>query len=573
MRTSQMLIPTLRDDPGEAETVSHRLMLRAGMIRKVAAGVYTYLPLGLRVLRKVEGIVREEMNRAGAQELLMPIASPAELWRETGRWDFYGKELFRFKDRHERDFCLGPTHEEVITDLIRREVRSYRQLPLNCYQIQTKFRDEIRPRFGLMRGREFIMKDAYSFDKDEEGAKLSYQKMYDAYQRIFTRCGLTFRAVEADTGLIGGSSSHEFMVLAETGEETIVYADGGTYAANVERAEVLPPAEASTEPLRPLRKVATPGARTVAEVCAFLNVSPQQLAKTLLYKTKQEIVAVLIRGDHEANEVKLKKLLGVTDLELADPETVAKTTGAPVGFAGPIGLKNVRILADQSVAAIRNLVVGGNEANHHYVNANKDRDFAIVQIADLRNALVGDISPRGDGQLKIAKGIEVGHVFMLGTKYSKAMGTAFLDPQGQERLAVMGCYGIGVSRTAAAAIEQNHDAKGIIWPVPIAPFHVHLLPLSQSEAVQNQARGLYDQLGQAGVEVLWDDRDERAGVKFNDADLIGAPLHLVIGEKGLAQGQVELKARRTGTVTKLPPAEVPATVTTLLSDKEQATGT
>lgn len=573
MRTSQMLIPTLRDDPGEAETVSHRLMLRAGMIRKVAAGVYTYLPLGLRVLRKVEGIVREEMNRAGAQELLMPIASPAELWRETGRWDFYGKELFRFKDRHERDFCLGPTHEEVITDLIRREVRSYRQLPLNCYQIQTKFRDEIRPRFGLMRGREFIMKDAYSFDKDEEGAKLSYQKMYDAYQRIFTRCGLTFRAVEADTGLIGGSSSHEFMVLAETGEETIVYADGGTYAANVERAEVLPPAEASTEPLRPLRKVATPGARTVAEVCAFLNVTPQQLAKTLLYKTKQEIVAVLIRGDHEANEVKLKKLLGVTDLELADPETVAKTTGAPVGFAGPIGLKNVRILADQSVAAIRNLVVGGNEANHHYVNANKDRDFAIVQIADLRNALVGDISPRGDGQLKIAKGIEVGHVFMLGTKYSKAMGTAFLDPQGQERLAVMGCYGIGVSRTAAAAIEQNHDAKGIIWPVPIAPFHVHLLPLSQSEAVQNQARGLYDQLGQAGVEVLWDDRDERAGVKFNDADLIGAPLHLVIGEKGLAQGQVELKARRTGTVTKLPPAEVPATVTTLLSDKEQATGT
>ncbi|MBM4135125.1 MAG: proline--tRNA ligase [Nitrospira sp.] len=572
MRTSQMLIPTLRDDPGEAETVSHRLMLRAGMIRKVAAGVYTYLPLGLRVLRKVEGIVREEMNRAGAQELLMPIASPAELWRETGRWDFYGKELFRFKDRHERDFCLGPTHEEVITDLIRREVRSYRQLPLNCYQIQTKFRDEIRPRFGLMRGREFIMKDAYSFDKDEEGAKLSYQKMYDAYQRIFARCGLTFRAVEADTGLIGGSSSHEFMVLAETGEETIVYADGGTYAANVERAEVLPPAEASTEPLRPLRKVATPGARTVAEVCAFLNVSPQQLVKTLLYKTPKEIVAVLIRGDHEANEVKLKKLLGVTDLELADPETVAKTTGAPVGFAGPIGLKNVRILADQSVAVMRNLVAGGNEANHHYVDANKDRDFAGVQVADLRNALVGDVSPRGDGRLKIAKGIEVGHVFMLGTKYSKAMGSAFLDPQGQERLAVMGCYGIGVSRTAAAAIEQNHDAKGIIWPVPIAPFHVHLLPLSQSDAVQKQAKILYDQLGQAGIEVLWDDRDERAGVKFNDADLIGAPLHLVIGEKGLAQGQVELKARRTGTVTKLPPAEVPVTVKTRLSDKDPATG-
>ncbi len=573
MRTSQMLIPTLRDDPGEAETVSHRLMLRAGMIRKVAAGVYTYLPLGLRVLRKVEAIIREEMNRAGAQELLMPIASPAELWRETGRWDFYGKELFRFKDRHERDFCLGPTHEEVITDLIRREVRSYRQLPLNCYQIQTKFRDEIRPRFGLMRGREFIMKDAYSFDKDEEGAKLSYQKMYDAYQRIFTRCGLTFRAVEADTGLIGGSSSHEFMVLAETGEETIVYADQGTYAANVERAEVLPPAEASTEALRPLRKVATPGARTVAEVCAFLKVTPQQLVKTLLYKTSKEIVAVLIRGDHEANEVKLKKLLGVTDLELADPDTVAKTTGAPVGFAGPIGLKHVRILADQAVAAMRNVVVGGNEADHHYVDANQERDFAIAQAADLRNALAGDASPRGDGRLKVAKGIEVGHVFMLGTKYSQAMGTAFLDPQGQERLAVMGCYGIGVSRTAAASVEQNHDVKGIIWPVPIAPFHVHLLPLSQSAAVQEQAKALYDQLGQAGIEMLWDDRDERAGVKFNDADLIGAPFHLVIGEKGLAQGQVELKTRRTGAVTKLPPAEVPLRVKALLGDEQLAAGT
>jgi len=322
MRTSQMLIPTLRDDPGEAETVSHRLMLRAGMIRKVAAGVYTYLPLGLRTIRKIEGIVREEMNRAGAQELLMPIASPAELWRETGRWDYYGKELFRLKDRHDRDFCLGPTHEEVITDLIRREVRSYRQLPLNCYQIQTKFRDEIRPRFGLMRGREFIMKDAYSFDKDEDGAKLSYQKMYDAYQRIFTRCGLTFRAVEADTGLIGGTSSHEFMVLAETGEETIVYADEGTYAANVERAEVLAPDAAADEPLRPLRKVPTPGARTVEEVCALLKVAPQQLVKTLLYKTPQGPVAVLLRGDHEANEVKVKKLLGLTELELADPATV-----------------------------------------------------------------------------------------------------------------------------------------------------------------------------------------------------------------------------------------------------------
>jgi len=564
MRTSQMLIPTLRDDPGEAETVSHRLMLRAGMIRKVAAGVYTYLPLGLRTIRKIEGIVREEMNRAGAQELLMPIASPAELWRETGRWDYYGKELFRLKDRHDRDFCLGPTHEEVITDLIRREVRSYRQLPLNCYQIQTKFRDEIRPRFGLMRGREFIMKDAYSFDKDEDGAKLSYQKMYDAYQRIFTRCGLTFRAVEADTGLIGGTSSHEFMVLAETGEETIVYADEGTYAANVERAEVLAPDAAADEPLRPLRKVPTPGARTVEEVCALLKVAPQQLVKTLLYKTPQGPVAVLLRGDHEANEVKVKKLLGLTELELADPATVTAVTGAPVGFAGPVGLRQARILADQAVPAMRNFVVGANEADHHLLDVNAERDFAIAQVADLRNAVAGDPSPRGHGRLKVAKGIEVGHVFMLGTKYSQAMGTTFLDPQGKECLAIMGCYGIGVSRSAAAAIEQNHDAKGIIWPVPIAPFHVHLLPLSPSTPVQEQTQALYAVLQAGGVEVLWDDRDERAGVKFNDADLIGAPLQVVIGDKGLAQGTVEIKERRTGAVTKVPPAEVLARVQDLL---------
>jgi prolyl-tRNA synthetase len=555
MRTSQTLIPTLREDPGEAETVSHRLMLRAGMIRKVAAGIYTYLPLGLRVLRKIETIVREEMNRAGAQEVLMPIASPAELWRETGRWDFYGKELFRFKDRHERDFCLGPTHEEVITDLIRREVRSYRQLPLNCYQIQTKFRDEIRPRFGLMRGREFIMKDAYSFDRDEAGARVSYQKMYDAYSRVFTRCGLTFRAVEADTGLIGGTSSHEFMVLADTGEETIVYAEGGTYAANVERAEVSPPAQASSEAARPIRKVPTPGKRSVEEVTAFLKVPAAQLVKTLLYQTPGEIVAVLVRGDHDANEVKVKKLLGVTALELADPAKAAAATGAPVGFAGPVGLK-LRIIADQAVKALRNVVVGANEPDAHYVDANWDRDFKVEQFADLRNALAGDPSPKGDGTLRIARGIEVGHVFMLGTKYSQAMGALFLDPEGKECQAVMGCYGIGVSRVAAAAIEQHHDAKGIHWPVPIAPFHVHLLPLSQSAAVTATVQTLYETLSRAGIEVLWDDRDERAGVKFNDADLIGAPYQLVIGEKGLAQGAIEWKERRTGTVKKMPPDEV-----------------
>lgn len=566
MRTTQMLIPTLREDPGEAEIVSHRLMLRAGMIRKTAAGIYTYLPLGLRVIRKIERIVREEMNRAGAQEVLMPLASPAELWRETGRWDFYGKELFRFKDRHERDFCLGPTHEEVITDLVRREVRSYRQLPLNCYQIQTKFRDEIRPRFGLMRGREFIMKDAYSFDRDEEGARKSYQSMYDAYHRIFTRCGLTFRAVEADTGLIGGSSSHEFMVLAETGEETVVYTENGMYAANVERAELSPSAEFRLEPHRPLKKVSTPGVRTVEEVTAYLKVDSHHLVKTLLYKSHKELVAVLLRGDHTANDIKIKKLLNVVDLELADSKTVEEATGAPVGFAGPIGLRNVRIVADYAVKALSNFVVGANEGDAHYLDANYHRDFSIEQFADVRNAQAGDQAPGDHGILKTAKGIEVGHVFMLGTKYSQSMQATFLDPHGQEQLAVMGCYGIGIGRTAASSIEQNHDAKGIIWPIPIAPFHVHLLPLSQSAAVTKAAHTLYETLIQSGIEILWDDRDERAGVKFNDADLIGAPYHLVISEKGLAQGTVELKARKTGEVQRLAPDTVATTVLGLLGN-------
>ncbi|GMV49902.1 proline--tRNA ligase [Nitrospirales bacterium NOB] len=566
MRVSETLIPTLREDPGEAETVSHRFMLRAGMIRKVAAGIYTYLPLGLRVLRKIECIVREEMNRAGAQEVLMPVASPAELWRETGRWDFYGKELLRFKDRHERDFCLGPTHEEVITDLFRREVRSYRQMPLNFYQIQTKFRDEIRPRFGLMRGREFIMKDAYSFDRDEAAAKLSYQKMYEAYNRIFTRCGLTFRPVEADTGLIGGTSSHEFMVLAETGEETIVYSEQGTYAANVERAEVLPPEASNEETRRPLTAVKTPNRRTVEDVTAFLKITPQQLVKTLLYDTGIEAVAVLVRGDHEVNEIKLKRLLGVTDVELVKPERVPSLTGAPAGFVGPVGLKQIRILADWTVQSMANFVVGANQADTHFFDANWDRDFTVAQFADLRNAQAGDASPRKDGILKTAKGIEVGHVFMLGTKYSQAMKATFLDAQGQEQFAVMGCYGIGVSRVAAAAVEQNHDAKGIKWPLPIAPFHVTLLPLSQSEPVTQLAGQLYQSLQQAGIEVLWDDREERAGVKFNDADLIGAPYHLVIGDKGLAQGQVELKRRQTGETIKTAPDQVLATLSAWITD-------
>ena len=556
MKTSQLLIPTLREDPGEAETVSHRLMLRAGLIRKTAAGIYTYLPLGLRVIRKIEQIIREEMNRAGAQELLMPIASPAELWKETGRWEYYGKELLRFKDRHERDFCLGPTHEEVITDLFRREVRSYRQLPLNFYQIQTKFRDEIRPRFGLMRGREFIMKDAYSFDSDDAGAKVSYQKMYDAYTRIFTRCGLTFRAVEADTGLIGGDVSHEFMVLAETGEATVVYSDQDSYAANLERAEVLPPSSIDEAPLRPLIPVTTPQCRTVEEVTAFLKISSRQLVKTLLYKADKDTIAVLIRGDHEVNEVKLARLLHVTEVQLSEPETVSRLTGAPVGFAGPIGLTGIRILADHAIQKMRNMVVGANRADTHLVDANWDRDFTVDQFADLRNAQAGDPSPRGPGLLTLAKGIEVGQVFLLGTKYSKSMNATILDDQGKERLAIMGCYGIGVGRTAAAAIEQNHDDKGIIWPLPIAPFQVHLLPVSQSAKTADAAARLYADLLAEGFEVLWDDRDDRAGVKFNDADLVGAPFQIIIGDKGLADGVVEVKVRRSGIKSRIAPPDV-----------------
>jgi len=568
MRTSHVLIPTLREDPGEAEIVSHRLMLRAGMIRKVAAGIYTYLPLGLRVIRKIENIIRQEMNRAGAQEILMPILSPAELWRETGRWDFYGKELLRCQDRHDRDFCFGPTHEEVITDLFRREVRSYRQLPLNCYQIQTKFRDEIRPRFGLMRGREFIMKDAYSFDRDAESARVSYQKMYDAYERIFTRCGLNFRPVEADNGMIGGSMSHEFMVLAETGEETILYEEHGTYAANVERAEVLPPTDASTEESLPLEKVSTPGMKTVEDVCKFLTLAPDRLVKTLLYQTPENtVVAVLVRGDHEANEIKVNRLLGTNELTLAKPETVTKITSAPVGFAGPVGLNGVRILADQAVQAMKNFVVGGNANDTHLRNVNWDRDFKVETFADLRQAKAGDPSPRTQTPLRAAKGIEVGHVFLLGTKYSESMGATFLDDQGNDIMAIMGCYGIGVGRTAAASIEQNHDAKGMIWPAPIAPFHVHLLPVTTSEMVKETTETLYKSLIEAGVEVLWDDRDERAGVKFNDADLIGAPYHVTIGDKGLKNGLIEIKHRRTREVVKIAPTEATSYLTQQLTSQ------
>ncbi|MEE8125969.1 MAG: proline--tRNA ligase [Nitrospirales bacterium] len=557
MRFSQSFIPTMRQDPGEAEVVSHRLMLRAGMIRKVAAGIYSYLPLGLRVIRKIETIIREEMNRAGGQELLLPILSPAELWKETNRWDFYGKELVRLRDRHERDFCLGPTHEEVVTDLFRREVRSYRQLPLTLYQIQTKFRDEIRPRFGLMRGREFIMKDAYSFDKDEASAKRSYQNMYDAYCRIFSRTGLQFRPVEADTGLIGGISSHEFMVLANTGEELIVFDPDGPYAANVERAEIAPPPSGKPESQKSLEKVSTPQAKSVEEVCTLLNVPPSLVVKTLLYQTgNNEVTAVLIRGDHQANEIKIQRHLGIHDLSLATPELVAKVTKAPIGFVGPMGLSQVRILADHAVGVLTNYIVGGNEQDTHFRHVNSPRDFVIHDTGDFRQAQAGDRSPHGGSPLQTTRGIEVGHVFMLGSKYSEKMGATYLDDQGQSHPTIMGCYGIGVGRTAAAAIEQNHDEKGICWPMPIAPFHAQILPVTSSEGVRQTANQLYEELGQYGLEVLLDDREERGGVKFNDADLIGTPYHIIIGDKGLAKNSVEIKNRTTGEKIHIPPSQV-----------------
>jgi prolyl-tRNA synthetase len=549
MRYSHMLIPTLREEPADAEVISHKLMLRAGMIRKVAAGIYTLLPLGVRVIHKVERIIREEMNRAGAQEVVMPCVLPADLWKESGRWDQYGKELLRMKDRHERDYCFGPTHEEVITDLARREVRSYRQLPLNLYQIQTKFRDEVRPRFGVMRAREFVMKDAYSFDADEAGAENSYERMYDAYMRIFERCGLRFRAVEADTGLIGGRFSHEFMVMADTGEDAIVSCDTCAYAANLERAEVSKVAVKSDEELKELERVQTPGKRSVEEVAEFLGVPPQRLVKTIIFQTGEGAIAALVRGDHEINEAKLRRHLGAMELEMAGDEIITDVTHAPKGFAGPVGL-DLRIVADYAVQGMRNMVTGGNELDTHLINVNLGRDFQVDEFADIRLAQEGDPCPRCSGRLQISRGIEVGHIFKLGTKYSEALGATYLDLEGNERLLVMGCYGIGVGRTAAAAIEQNHDEDGIIFPFAIAPFHVLLLPVNNKDAqVMGAAEELYQDLLAKGIEVLLDDRDERPGVKFKDADVIGIPLRLTVGEKNLKQGKVEIKVRRSGEVT------------------------
>ncbi|KUO76304.1 MAG: proline--tRNA ligase [Desulfosporosinus sp. BRH_c37] len=568
MRVSQLLNPTLREVPAEAEVISHQLMVRAGLIRKSASGLYTYLPLGLRVLRKIETIVREEMDAKGGQELLMPIMQPAELWKESGRWDVYGDELFRLKDRHNREFCLGPTHEEIITDLIRGEVRSYKQLPLLLYQIQNKYRDERRPRFGLMRGREFIMKDLYSFDRDEAGLAESYQKMYDAYCRIFARCGLAYRPVEADAGAIGGTGgTHEFMVLADSGENAVVYCPECSYAANVEKAECRPQVIEVASPEGQRKLVFTPNVRTIDELSGFLAVPKTSLVKSLLYQGDEKLFLVLIRGDRELNEIKLNNALGgFVSLELASPEDVKKILGCEPGSVGPVEVPNeLMVVADEEVPLMKKAVCGANKANHHFVDAVPSIEFRIDQVLDLRMMEQGEACLKCGAPLKEARGIEVGQVFKLGTKYSKALGATFLDPDGEEKACVMGCYGVGVSRSIAAAIEQNHDDYGIIWPMPIAPYQCIIVPVSTKDSlVVETADKLYLEFQRLGVEVVLDDRDERAGVKFKDADLVGYPLRVTIGSKTLANGQVELRERKTGETHLVTVEEVAGQVKTII---------
>ncbi len=547
MRTSQFPLYTLKETPSEAEIVSHQLMLRAGLIRKLASGLYTWLPLGLRVLRKVECIVREEMNRAGALELLMPALQPAELWRESGRWEQFGPELIRLKDRHEREFCLGPTHEEIIADLVRSEIKSYKQLPLNFYQIQTKFRDEIRPRFGVMRAREFIMKDAYSFHRDLDSLQQTYAAMHAAYNRIFTRLGLEFRAVLADPGAIGGNLSHEFHVLADTGEDAIAFSTTSDYAANVELAEALPPTSHRPSPSQPLALVDTPGQHTIEEVSQFLKVAPKRILKTLLVKGQDgSLVGLLLRGDHQLNPRKAEKHSKVkAPLEFASDAEIRAVAGCSPGSLGPIGL-GVPLICDRSAAVMADFVCGANRDGKHYQGVNWERDLPLPEVADLRFVQEGDPSPNGQGTLMIRRGIEVGHIFQLGTKYSEALGATILDENGREELLLMGCYGIGISRVVAAAIEQNHDARGIIWPEAIAPFQVALVPINmhQSERLRQACETLYLELCQAGIEVLFDDRQVRPGVMFADMELIGIPHRIVLSERLLEAGKVEYRGRR-----------------------------
>lgn len=552
MRFSQLFAPTLRETPAEAEVVSHQLMLRAGLIRKAAGGVYSYLPLAWRVLKKIEKIVREEMDAKGGQELAMPIMQPAEMWQETGRWNVYGEEMFRLQDRHNRNFCLGPTHEEMITTLVRGDVRSYRQLPLMLYQIQNKYRDEIRPRFGLMRGREFIMKDLYSFDRDEAGLDEAYNKMYDAYTRIFTRCGLTFRAVEADSGAIGGSGSHEFMVIAESGEAGIVYCEACDYAANDEKAE-LHPILLPAEDLLPLAEKATPGTKTIADVSQFLNITPEKTIKTLAYRTDTgKLVLALVRGDHEVNEIKVLNKVGCIQLDMANEENITQVLGSQAGYLGPIGLadnEQVIVIADTTVMNMSNAVCGANKADTHCINVNPGRDFKPSLVADIRLIQKNDPCPHCGAPVKTARGIEVGQVFKLFTKYSTSLQAVFIDVDGKEKPMVMGCYGIGVSRTMAAAIEQNYDQNGIIWPAPIAPYHAVVIPVSSKDEAQFAlAEKLYTELNAKGIETIFDDRNERPGVKFKDADLIGYPLKITVGPKAVNENLIEVKIRRTGEV-------------------------
>lgn len=546
MRVSEFPLYTLKENPADAEIVSHQLMLRAGMIRKLASGMYTWLPLGLRTLRKVEAIVREEMNKAGALELLMPSVQPAELWQESKRWDQYGPELLRFTDRHERSFCYGPTHEEVITDLVRREVRSYKQLPINLYQIQTKFRDEIRPRFGVMRAREFIMKDAYSFHETHSCLQNTYEKMYQAYTNIFTRLGLQFRAVEADTGSIGGKASHEFHVLADSGEDAIAFSDTSNYAANVELAPIEFNATQTHSELQAIEKVATPNQKTIEEVSTKLQVDDSQCIKILLIKSNDNgVIALALRGDHELNPVKAEKIESIhAPLTFASEEEIASAVDCPTGFVGPIKLQ-CQLIADHAVISMQNFVCGANEAGYHFINANWDRDVPTPEHYDLRKIQSGDPSPDGNGVIQIRRGIEVGHIFQLGEKYSNELGAQILDQEGKEKTITMGCYGIGVTRVVAATIEQHYDDRGIIWPLPLSPFHVSLVPinLDKSETVKNYCEDLYTKLSKSGYEVLYDDRGARPGMMFADHDLVGIPHRIVVSERGLKAGTVEYKAR------------------------------
>ncbi|MDH5308863.1 MAG: proline--tRNA ligase [Gammaproteobacteria bacterium] len=546
MRFSEFGLNTLKEVPAEAEIVSHQLMLRAGLIRRLASGLFTWMPLGLRVLRKVERIVREEMDRAGALELLMPAVQPAELWQESGRWDQYGSLLLRMRDRHERDYCFGPTHEEVITDIARRELKSYRQLPINFYQVQTKFRDEIRPRFGVMRAREFIMKDAYSFHVDQASLEEGYQRMHAAYTAIFQRLGLRFRVVDADSGEIGGSRSQEFHVIADSGEDAIAYSEEDHYASNIETAITLPPEGSRPAATATMQKVKTPGKKTISDLCEFLDVRPEQTLKTLIVEGETQPVALVLRGDHELNAIKAARLPGVfSPLRMADPKTIREATGSPSGYAGPIGLE-IPVFYDHATKPMSDFVCGANEADMHMTGVNFGRDMEEPETVDIRNVVEGDRVPGGKGTLKIARGIEVGHIFQLGTKYSQAMGATVLDQEGNETVMAMGCYGIGVTRIVGAAIEQNHDDRGIIWPDPMTPFDVILVPINmhRSNAVREAAEKLYEELRAMGLEVLFDDRDARPGVKFADAELIGIPHRLVVGERGLESGELEYRHRR-----------------------------